>query len=238
MAITVPGELDYVLDLLGYEWPNLDEDAIREAAELVRTLRVDLQGTLDTLDAKIEGELSEAFTSKAATAYIEAWKDNRTQNMDQLLELLPGVADGIDVFAAAVTALKLKVIAELTITAAQIAAAAASAVVTLGASVAANAAIIAARKKALDIATDIAVEELAGQLLVMVVEPLTDTVAGLAEAILDAPMTTGGDQTPTFDVSYDLMEDLAQAIEDCGADQEDIVDTFISQVMSLPIFAS
>ena len=158
--------------------------------------------------------------------------------MDQLLDVLPGVADGIDVLAAAVTALKLRVIAELTITAAQIASAAASAVVTAGVSVAANAAIIAARKKALDIATDIAVEELAGQLLVMVVEPLTDTVAGLAEAILDAPMTTAGDETPTFDVSYDLMEDLAQTIEDCGADQEDIVDTFISQVMSLPIFGS
>lgn len=238
MAITVPGELDYVLDLLGYEWPNLDEDAIREAAELVRTLRDDLQGTLDDLDNKIDGDLKEAFTSKAATAYIEAWTDNRTQNMDQLLEVLPGVADGIDVFAGAVTALKLKVIAELTITAAQIAAAAASAVVTLGASVAANAAIIAARKKALDIATDIAVEELAGQLLVMVVEPLTDTVAAFSEAILDAPMTTGGSETPKFDVKYDLMEDLAQAIEDCGADQEDLIDTFVSQVMGLPIFAS
>src|SRR5699024_2294975 len=113
--------------------------------------------------------------------------------MDELIRLLPGVADGIDVFAAAVTALQLKVRAELTITAAQIASAGASAVVTAGVSVAANVAIIAARKKALDIAADIAVEELAGQLLVMVVEPLTDTVAGLAEAVLDAPMTTAGD---------------------------------------------
>lgn len=238
MGITIPGELDYVLDLLGYEWPNLDEDAVRDAAELVRNLRADLQGTLDDLDTKIDGDLKEAFTSKAATAYIDAWTDNRTQNMDTMLDVLPGVADGIDVLAAAITALKLKVIVELEITVAQIAAAAASAVATGGLSLAANAAIIAARKKALDIATDIAVEELAGQLLPMVIEPLTDTVASLAEAVLDAPLTTGGTETPKFDVSYTLMEDLAQAIEDCGADQEDIVDTFISQVMSLPIFAS
>lgn len=236
MGITIPGELDYVLDLLGYEWPNLDEDAIRDAAELVRLLQTDLQDTLDTLDDKIDGDLREAFTSKAATAYIEAWTENRTQNMDQMLELLPGVADGVDVLAGAVTALKAKVIIELEITAFQIAAAAASAVATGGVSVAANAAIIAARKKALDIATDLAVEELVGQIATMVIEPLTDTAVGLAEAIVDAPLTTGGDETPKFEVSYALMEDLAQAIEDCGADQEDIIDTFIAQLMGLPIF--
>lgn len=239
MGITIPGELDHLLDLLGYEWPNIDEDAVREAADLVRGLRDDLQGTLDDLDSRIHGELSEAFTSKAARAYIQAWTDNRSQNMDQVLDVLPGVAQGIDVFADAVVALKLKVIAELTITAAQIAAAAATAVVTGGLSLAANAAIIAARKKALDIATDIAVEQLVGQLATMVAEPLTETIPGLANAILDAPLTTssGGD-VATFDVSFELMEQLADAIDDAGADQEDIVDTFISRVTSLPIFAS
>ncbi|QOR70503.1 hypothetical protein IM660_18245 [Ruania alkalisoli] len=238
MGMTIPGELDYVLDLLGYEWPNLDEDAIREAAVLMRGLRDDLQGTLDDLDNTINVELAEAFTSKTATAYIDAWTDNRTQNMDQMLDLMPTVADGIDIFADAVLALKVKVIAELTITAAQIAAAAASAVVTLGASVAANAAIIAARKKALDIATDLAMEQLLGQILTLVIEPLTDTAAGLAEAVVAAPITSSGSETSSFDASYDLMEQLAQAIDDCGVEQEERIDTFISQVMGLPIFAS
>lgn len=239
MGLTVPGELDYALDLLGYEWPNIDEDAVREAATLVRGLRDDLQGTLDDVDAKINNELREAFTSKAATSYIEAWTENRTQNMDQVLELLPGVADGIDVYADAVFALKTKVIAELSITVAQLAAAAAAAIFTGGASLAANAAIIAARKKALDIATDLAVEQLIGQMVSMVIEPLTETVTALSEAVVAAPLTkaTGG-EVPKFDVSFDLMEQLATAIDDCGADQEDIIDTFISRVTSLPIFAS
>jgi uncharacterized protein YukE len=239
MGITIPGELDYALDLLGYEWPNIDEDAVREAAELVRGLRDDLQETLDDLDHTINNDLTEAFTSKAALSYIQAFTENRTQNMDQMIDLLPGAADGIDLLADAIVVLKTKVIAELTITVAQLAAAAATAFFTAGASLAANAAIIAARKKALDIATDIAVEQLMAQILTMVVEPLTETAAGLAEAVVSAPLTTatGGDM-PTFDVSFDLMERLADAIDDCGSEQEDILDTFISRVTSLPMFAS
>lgn len=33
MSIVLPGELDWVLDLLGFEWPNLDEDLIMQAAQ-------------------------------------------------------------------------------------------------------------------------------------------------------------------------------------------------------------
>lgn len=239
MAVTIPGELDYILDMLGYEWPNIDEDAVREAAQLIRSLRDDLDDTLSDLDSWINNELSEAFESKAAMSYINAWTDNRTQNMDRMLDVLPGVADGVEIFADAVVALKLKVIAELTITAAQIAAAAATAVLTGGLSLAANAAIIAARKKALDIATDIAVEQLVGQLLTLVVEPLSDVIPEVAAAILDAPLTNAsGGEVAKFDISFEVMDQLATRIEDCGDEQEAIIDTFISRVMSLPIFAS
>jgi len=238
MAITVPGELDFALDMLGFEWPNIDEDAVRDAATLLRTLREDLQTTLDTLDDRIDGDLSEAFTSKTASAYIEAWTENRTQNMDQMLDLLPGVADGLDLFADAVVALKTKVIAELVITAAQLAATAASAVLTLGASAAASAAILVARKKALDILTQIAVEELIGQIAVMVIEPLTSSLDGLVAAVLDHPITSSGSQPQTYDADYDLMEQIADAIDDCGTDQEELLSTFASQVAGLPIFAA
>lgn len=235
MGITIPGELDFALDLLGYEWPNIDEDAVRDAATLIRGLEQDLKGTLDDLETTINTDLVAAFKSKAATSYIEAFVENRTQNMDQMVDLLPGVADGVAIYAEALVALKLKVIAELVITAAQIAAAIASAVFTFGASLAAQAAIIAVRKKLIDVATDLIVDELVGQILVMVLEPMTDTIVGLAEAVLAAPLTTSaGGEPPTFDVSYDLMDQLATAIDDCGAEQEEILLTFIGSVTSLP----
>ncbi|GGH47773.1 WXG100 family type VII secretion target [Microbacterium album] len=238
MAITVPGELDFVLDMLGYEWPNVDEDAVREAAALVRELRDDLQRTLDAMDARIAGELSAGFQSRAALAYLEAWTENRTQNMDALLGALPGVADGIELIADAVVALKTKVVAELAITAAQLAAAAATAVATAGVSVAANAAIIVARKKALDVVTELAVAEVVAQALGAVVEPLAGTIADLADAIVDAPLVSGGADVPAVDVDFAVMDAIADAMDECGAEQRAIGIAFASRVSALPIFAS
>lgn len=237
MGMTIPAELDYVLDLLGYEWPNVDEDAVRDAAHLVRGLESDLRDTLDRLESRML-ELQDGAKSKSVNALVQAYADNRTSNMDQLLDALPEVATGIEIIADAVVALKVKVIAELTITAAQIAAAAATAVVTAGASLAANAAIIAARKKALDIATDLAMDELLGQVLSMVVEPLSGTIADYATKAMDAPLVTSGDNVAGVELSFDLMDQIAEAIDDCGLDQLEIGNNFTAQLAALPLFAS
>lgn len=235
MGITIPSELDYVLDLLGYEWPNIDEDAMRDLAMLMRQARDDLEETLDALDRRISTDMAEAFRCKSAASYIQAFTENRTQNMNRYLDVLAEAADGIDVFADALVVLKTKVIAELTITAAQIAAAAATAVVTAGASVAANAALIAARKKAMDVATDYLSDQISEQVLQLVIVPLRETVPGILEAMLDAPITTWqGGEAPAFEVSFDLMEELADAIQDCGDDQADILETFACRAESLP----
>ncbi|MFJ2757975.1 WXG100 family type VII secretion target [Nocardioides sp. NPDC087217] len=237
MGMTIPGELDFVLDLLGYEWPNVNEDAVRDAAQLLRGLESDLRGTLDELEIRIN-ELGDGATAQSVNALIRAWTDNRTANMDGLLDALPGVATGIDVAADAIVALKMKVVAELTITAAQIAAAAATAVVTGGLSVVGNAAIIAARKKALDIATDIAMEGVMGEVASMVTEPLTGTITELAMSIAEAPIVTDGEATAATKLSYDLMEQIATALSDCGADQYDLCATFAAEVSALPFFDS
>ena len=237
MGMTVPGELDFVLDLLGYEWPNVDEDAVRDAAQLVRQLEEDLRGTLNDLEVRVN-ELGDGAKAQSTNALIRAWTENRTANMDSLLDAMPGVATGIDVAADAIVGLKVKVIAELTITAAQIAAAAATAVVTAGLSVAGNAALIAARKKALDIATDLLMEEVIGQIASMVVEPLTGTIAEAAVSIASAPLVSDGDATAATELSYDVMDQIATALNDCGADQYELCTTFAAEVSALPFAGS
>lgn len=235
MGITIPSELDYVLDLLGYEWPNIDEDAVRELATLMRLARDDMEETLDALDRRINTDLAEAFKCKSAASYIQAFTENRTQNMNRFLDIFTEAADGVDLFADAVVVLKMKVIAELTITAAQIAAAAATAVVTAGASVAANAAIIAARKKAMDVATGFLTDQISDQAMQLVIVPLRETLPGVFEAMIDWPITTWqGGEAPAFEVSFDLMEQLADALEDCGDEQADILETFACRAESLP----
>lgn len=236
MAMNLPGELVWVLDLLGYEWPPIDEDELRRAAGIVRQFGEDIEGTIELASSRIEGDLSAAMKTGSNAAYTTAWTTTRDGNMRQLVDLIDPAATGMDLFADAVVAMKVKVIAELVITAAQIAAAAASAIVTLGASVAANAAIIALRKKALDILTDLAVEAIAGQVLSMLVEPLSSVAVDLATAITDAPVVEGaiGDVSE-FEADLDALDRTAGDLEANGRDQEHLADAFLAQISSCQI---
>lgn len=236
MAMNLPGELVWVLDMLGYEWPPIDEDELRRAAQIVRRFGEDIEGTIELANSRINDDVSAAMKTGSNVAYKTAWNANREGNMRQLVDLIDPAATGMDLFADAVVAMKVKVIAELVITAAQIAAAAATAIVTLGASVAANAAIIAIRKKALDILTDIAVEAIAGQVLSMLVEPLTSVAVDLATAIADAPVVEGavGDVSE-FDADLDALDGAASDLEANGQDQEKLADDFLSQISSCQI---
>ncbi len=236
MAMNLPGELVWVLDMLGYEWPPIDEDELRRAAGIVRQFGEDIEGTIELASSRINDDLSAAMKTGSNAAYKAAWNTTREGNMRQLVDLIDPAATGMDLFADAVVAMKVKVIAELVITAAQIAAAAASAIFTLGASVAANAAIIALRKKALDILTEIAVEAIAGQLLSMLVEPLTSVAVDLATAITDAPVVEGamGDVSE-FEADLDALDQTAGDLEANGQDQEKLADAFLTQISSCQI---
>ncbi|MFC7403981.1 hypothetical protein [Georgenia alba] len=239
MGINIPGELSFVLDLLGYEWPDIDEDELQNAAVLLREYRDDLEQTLLDLDTRIDSDLNDAFVSQAGLAMIQAWQDNRTQNTEQVLEVLPGAADGVDALSYAVLGMKTKVIVELTITAAQIAAAVAAAVFTGGMSMAAQAAIIAVRKKALDIATELAVEVIAAEMLVRVMTPLQDDVETWIQAVLTAPVVTpAGSPGQLMEVDYTIMTNLADLIEQTADEQEALGEDYAARLLALPIFTA
>jgi len=236
MTITLPSELVWVLDILGYEWPEIDEDEVRKAAVLVRQYGEDLSASVERADRIIVEEVGSALTAQAARSHAEAWNDNKSSNIRQFIDLLDPAATGVDLFADAVVALKLKVIAELVITAAQIAAAIASAVVTFGLGAAAQVALIAARKKVLDIATDIAVEQLMTQMLEMVIDPLSSLGEQLVQAMLDAPIVAGAvGEMEEMQADLAALEAASGALEETAMDQDRLTDDFVTQLMALQI---
>ncbi len=237
MAMNLPGELVWVLDMLGYDWPPLDEDEMRRAAAIMRQFKDDVEGTVSVADSRVKAGVGAAVKGQVSTSFTDAWDTDRSTNIQKLIDALDPVAGGIDIGADAVVALKVKVIAELVITAAQIAAAAASAVFTLGASLAANAAILALRKKALDVLTNIMVDQLAQQLLPMIIEPLQGPMMDGITAMLDAELVEGavGDVSE-FKADLDALETAAGDLESNAADQERLADDFVAQITSCQIF--
>ena len=236
MAMNLPGELVWVLDMLGYDWPPLDEDEMRRAASIMRQFKDDIEGTVEVADARVKQGVGAALKGQASTSFTSAWDTDRQTNIQQMVDALDPVAGGVDIAADAVLALKVKVIAELVITAAQIAAAAATAVLTLGASVAANAAIIALRKQALDVLTNVMVDQLAQQLLPMVIEPLEGPLMDGLTAMLAAEVVEGalGDVSE-FEADLDALDQAAGDLESNAADQERLADDFIAQISSCRI---
>ena len=61
MSLTLPGELVWVLDLLGYNWPEADEEALHQVAETWRGFGAQLE--------KIEAE-GEGFARTVVAANV------------------------------------------------------------------------------------------------------------------------------------------------------------------------
>ena len=160
MAINLPHELAWVLQMLDFDWPEVDEDELQRGASMLRQYGEDLSACIAAMDAIVAEKIVPAYETTAGGAIGSAWDDQRSENLGQFVGLIDPAAQGMDIAADAVIALKLKVIAELVITAAQIATAIAAAAFTFGASLAAQTAILLARKAALKFATNVAIEQL------------------------------------------------------------------------------
>lgn len=236
MSINLPGDLAWVLNMLGYDWPEIDEDEVRRGAGFTRDFRTDLEGALQQADSTINNDFGSIIQTGAAKSLMNAWDENKSSNITKMYELLDPAASAMDIFAAAVEALKLKVIAELVITAAQLAIAAATAFVTAGASAAANAAIMFARKKALDFVTNVIIDQLIGQILEMVIEPLSGALVTLANRVMDAPATQGMIGDPReYRADLDALETAAGDLDSNATDQGRITDDYVSRMTSLQI---
>ncbi|MEU1254409.1 PE-PGRS family protein [Streptomyces chartreusis] len=136
MSLTLPGELVWVLDLLGYSWPEADEEALHQVAETWRAFGTELEkieaqgeGLARTVVASNFGTAMEGF-SKDWGAYTGAnGEDSYLPDAKTACEV---IAFAFDAAAVAVLTAKLAVIAQLIALAIEIIAAQAAAPFTFG----------------------------------------------------------------------------------------------------------
>ncbi|MGW5471970.1 WXG100-like domain-containing protein [Streptomyces chartreusis] len=136
MSLTLPGELVWVLDLLGYSWPEADEEALHQVAETWRAFGAELEkieahgeGFARTVVAGNFGTAMEGF-SKDWGAYTGANGEDRY--LRDARTACDVIAIAFDAAAIAVLTAKLAVIAQLIALAIEIIAAQAAAPFTFG----------------------------------------------------------------------------------------------------------
>ncbi|KDA05149.1 hypothetical protein DC31_03960 [Microbacterium sp. CH12i] len=211
----LPNELIWVMEKLGFEWPDVDEDELRRGGEMIRVFTTEFESAIQAVDRKVNGDFAAAMSGKTGPAYVGAWNTNRSQNLQGLLDLLDPVPTGIDIAADVVLALKLKVIFDVSTTLITLVAMLTNPVTALGAGP-----MLLIKKRLLNAAVDIAVEQVLNQVLPMVIEPMAEQLPVLVMAALDSPIVESnlGD---VDEFAADLQA-LGQAQEQMDMHAEDI----------------
>ncbi|WP_194421444.1 hypothetical protein [Microbacterium abyssi] len=225
----LPNELVWVMEKLGFDWPDIDEDEVRKGATLVRNLGTDLESVVQSIDRKMSGDISAAMRGQAGPATLSAWTVNRSQNLQKLIDIMPPAATAMDVGAEAILALKLKVILDVTTTMIALVGMLTNPVTALGAGP-----MLLVKKKLLNAAVDIAVEQLLNQLLPMAIEPLSAQLPAVIDAVLDAPMVEGavGD-SDEFYADLQALETAQSEMQIHGTDISTVTSTFFAEFSAL-----
>lgn len=231
MGIMLPDGLIWIMDKLGLDWPDLDEDEMRRGADMLRAYRGDLEEVIAATDRKINLHLAPALQGEAGLAYVNSWNTNRSQNLQQLLDVIDPAAGGIDLAAVVVTGLKTKVLVDVTATAVTVGAMLTNPFTAPGA-----VAVILAKKALLKMATNIAIEEAMGHVLPLVIEPLAEQVPAIINAVLDSPLVeaTGGDPR-LFISDLNALDETSEALETNAIDIESRTDQLIADLKSLNV---
>ncbi|MGP3775620.1 WXG100-like domain-containing protein [Streptomyces sp. SDT5-1] len=131
MGVVLPDEAAWVLDLIGVEWPNVDEDDYRDMADGLRSFGAQVRESKESSERFVR-EFLENNEGPATAAFERHWGKVSGTHLERLAEAADLGAIALDGAAVAVAGAKVAAIVQLGILAAEIIAAQAAAPFTLG----------------------------------------------------------------------------------------------------------
>ncbi|GAA2303294.1 YwqJ-related putative deaminase [Streptomyces kunmingensis] len=197
MGIVLPDIVDQALDLVGIDWPNVDEDDYTEMADSLREFAEKFEGH--------GGDAHKAFTrilssseGWAVDSMEKHWSYVKTSHLEKIPDVARTFAFVCDRIAEIIIAMKTKATVELGVLAGTIVAELAASGVTLGISAAAAAAEIVLMRQIVKRLVKEAIEEILAEIAARLAEPVTakleelaiDTALDLLEGAFD-PNGTG-----------------------------------------------
>jgi uncharacterized protein YukE len=175
MAIELPGEVVSFLQFIGVNWPNVNEDKVREFAAHVREFAQNVDDTHQDSTATVK-RLGQVYQGASYEALLAKWAQLSNSHMNELVEACHTVATALDVAADVIVAMKGEAIAELVVLAATFVADQAAAVATLGLAEAAEVLVVEAAEKLMDFLEQQLEQYIIGQVIEAAMDPLVDVV--------------------------------------------------------------
>ncbi|SHN12969.1 WXG100 family type VII secretion target [Streptomyces yunnanensis] len=175
MAIELPDAVVTLLQFIGVDWPNVDEDKVREFASHVRDFAQKIDDTHKDSTATIH-QLQDVYQGASYEALLAKWAQLSDGHMTELVNGCHVVATALDIAAETIVAMKVAAIAELVVLAITFVADQAAAAATFGIAEAAEALVVAAGKKVVSFLEQQLEQYIIGQVVEAAVDPLVEVV--------------------------------------------------------------
>jgi hypothetical protein len=182
VSIELPNELVWVMNMLGLDWPQIDEDTLRQYATELRTFASSMTDTHGQADAHINA-LSADAAGPSYEALVERWAQASSSHVHVLLDMCETCAVALEVAADGTIAAKVGIIAALGVMAAEFVADQAAAIFTFGLAEVAEAGIVEVTRLAVKALLDQLEQEAIGAVLEAVLGPLEDKLLAAADGL-------------------------------------------------------
>jgi uncharacterized protein YukE len=220
MSIELPGQVVWLLNLIGVNWPAVDEDQVRAFASHVRDFSNNISDTHQAATSTIQ-EMGQSYSGSSYEQLVESWGRMSQEHMTELTQACGVVATALDLAADGIVAAKMVAIGELIALAVSFAADQAAAVVTFGAAEAAEALIVKAAEKCVDALEQQLEQQIIGQVIEAAVAPLEQVVeralGGLVfkglETALGDPAPAAGGAGEGFSIAPDAVRAHAATLQ-------------------------
>ncbi|MBF6300556.1 hypothetical protein IU459_23855 [Nocardia amamiensis] len=112
MAIDLPHEVAFFLNLCGIPYPDINEDDVRALARHVRTFAAQVRDTHDSATGVI-GDMGAVYSGESYDQLVASWARMSSTHMDRLEDACKVVEQALYAAATVITVVKVAVLAEL-----------------------------------------------------------------------------------------------------------------------------
>ncbi|GAA1942662.1 WXG100 family type VII secretion target [Kitasatospora viridis] len=214
MAIELPGPVVTMLQFIGVNWPNVNEDKVRELATHVREFADNVDGTHQKATTTVNN-MADHYQGGSYDALVASWAHLSSSHMTDLVNTCHTVATALDAAADTIVAMKWQAIGELGALAVTFAADQAASVMTLGLAEAGMALIVDGAEQITDYLEQQLEQYIIGQVIEAAIGPLVavveKAVGGLAFEEVAGLLGVNGTAGPgdSFLIDPKALEDHA-----------------------------
>jgi len=211
VSINLPHWLAEVMDILGFTWPEIDEDQLVEAGRHLREY-ADHSSKAMAAHGRQIADLGQQYDGQSYASLAAAWSNQSHTNMESLVQGCHLMADGMDLAADGVVAMKGKVLVQLGIATAEVVAIQAAAVATVGVAEAAMPALILAQNRILNGILNEFAAEVVVKLVGGTIGPLTEQVEHAVNKLVYDEISERAGVSNTLKVDPVALRDQAAQI--------------------------